>query len=216
MRFQLWDEAVTLIDCPVHQDPAGETVGQIAPDTHLVIVGGPASRSRSNGPFIWWQINNGKSALSGRWIAEDAPNKAVLVDKWDDSLFGRSVRFVLAQEGGESQHELDPGRHTKYGILQRYNPNVNVEKLTLDKAKTIYRQRYWDPILCNHLPWPLCATVFDMAVNTSVGTAIMLLQAAGHDADAFNQARRVYYQSLETFALFGEGWIKRVDAIEKL
>lgn len=202
MRFQTWDEAVTVISANVRREPNGEKIGQYPAGTRLVVTGGPVERA----DLTWWQVRNG-------WVAEDAPNKAVLLDKWDGTPFGQAMRFVLAHEGGEVNHPEDHGCYTKWGIAQKFNPQVNVATMELEQAKRIYREKYWEPAGCDALPWPLALTVFDMAVNAGTGTAIKLLGNA--DFAKYNEHRRSYYRSLATFATFGQGWLNRVDAIEK-
>lgn len=206
MRFQLWDEAVTITLANVRREPNGEKIGQYLPGTRLVVTGGPVER----GDLVWWQVRNGFTG----WVAENAPNQAVILDKWDDSPFGQAMRFVLGQEGGEVNHREDPGGYTKWGIAQAFNPQVNVATMTLDQAKRIYREKYWEVIAGDKLPWPLAVTVFDMAVNAGTGTALRLLDGVGADIAKYNEARRSYYRSLRQFETFGAGWLNRVDDIE--
>ncbi len=212
MRFQLWDEAVTIITANVRRDPNGEKIGQYPPGTRLVVTGGPVERA----DLTWWQVRNGFTG----WVAEDAPNGAVLLDKWDGSSFGRAMRFVLSVEGGylsaEEAAEIgDMGGATRWGIAQKFNPQVNVATMELDQCKRIYQEKYWQPVGGDELPWPLALTVFDMAVNAGIGTALRLLNEAGPDFAKYNEHRRAYYRSLKQFDVFGNGWLNRVDAIEK-
>lgn len=46
-------------------------------------------------------------------------------------------------EGGFVNSPSDPGGMTKYGISQKYNPDVDVKNLTVDEAVRIYFERYW-------------------------------------------------------------------------
>lgn len=211
MRFQLWDEAVTVTTANVRRDANGEKIGQYPAGARLVVTGGPVERNA----LIWWQVRNGFTG----WVAEDAPNGAILLDKWDPSNFGRAMRFVLGQEGGylsaeEAAKIGDAGGETRWGISQKFNPQVNVATMELEQAKRIYRDRYWQPINGDNLPWPLALTVFDFAVNAGVAAALELLKILS-DFNAYNEGRRAYYRSLKQFGVFGQGWLTRVDAIEK-
>lgn len=211
MRFQLWDEAVTVTTANVRRDANGEKVGVYPAGTRLIITGGPVERNH----LTWWQVRNGFTG----WAAEDAPNGSILLDKWDPSNFGRAMRFVLGQEGGylsaEEAAEIgDAGGATRWGIAQKFNPQVNVATMELDQAKRIYRDKYWQPVNGDNLPWPLALTVFDFAVNAGVATALELLKILS-DFAAYNDGRRAYYRSLKQFGVFGQGWLNRVDAIEK-
>ena len=211
MRFQLWDEAVTVTTANVRRDANGEKVGVYPAGARLVVTGGPVERN----DLTWWQVRNGFTG----WVAEDAPNGAILLDKWDPSNFGRAMRFVLGQEGGylsaeEAAKIGDAGGATRWGIAQKFNPQVNVATMELEQAKRIYRDKYWNPINGDNLPWPMALTVFDFAVNAGVGTALQLLSIL-KDFAAYNEGRRAYYRNLRQFSVFGNGWLNRVDAIEK-
>ena len=92
MRFQLWDEAVTVTTANVRRDANGEKIGVYPAGARLIITGGPVERN----DLTWWQVRNGFTG----WVAEDAPNGAILLDKWDPGDFGRAMRFVLSVEGG--------------------------------------------------------------------------------------------------------------------
>lgn len=210
MRFQTWDEAVTVTITNVRRDANGEKIGQYPAGARLVITGGPVVAN----DLTWWQVRNGFTG----WVAEDAPNGSILLDKWDPSNFGRAMRFVLSQEGGylsaEEAAEIgDAGGATRWGIAQKFNPQVNVATMELDQAKRIYRDKYWQPVNGDNLPWPLALTVFDFAVNAGVGKALELLHIL-KDFAAYNEGRRAFYRSLPQFAIFGAGWLNRVDAIE--
>lgn len=211
MRFQLWDEAVTVTTANVRRDANGEKIGVYPAGARLIITGGPVERDY----LTWWQVRNG----FGGWVAEDAPNGAILLDKWDPSNFGRAMRFVLSVEGGylsaEEAAEIgDAGGATRWGIAQKFNPQVNVATMELEQAKRIYRDKYWNPINGDNLPWPLALTVFDFAVNAGVAAALELLKILS-DFNAYNEGRRAYYRNLRQFSVFGQGWLTRVDAIEK-
>lgn len=89
--------------------------------------------------------------------------------------FASAIAVVLDQEGG---YVVDEGGATKYGISQRAYPHEDIENLTVERAKTLYRRDYWAQCRCDALPWPLALYVFDCAVNQGQGTARRLLQKA--------------------------------------
>jgi lysozyme family protein len=60
------------------------------------------------------------------------------------SEFNGAFEILIGHEGGYVDHPDDPGGETKYGISKRSYPEVNIAALTLDKAKAIYREDYWD------------------------------------------------------------------------
>ena len=102
----------------------------------------------------------------------------------------------------------------------------------------IYRARYWQPASCAALPDAVALMHFDAAVNHGVGGATRVLQAAlGAAVDGeigpetlqaaraqpartiverYAERRRARYRALPHFWRFGRGWMRRVDATEKL
>lgn len=92
--------------------------------------------------------------------------------------FDAAFEFVILAEGGDSNDPNDPGGLTRYGIAANRHPGVDVASLTLEQAKAIYRQDYWQPIHGDSLPAGLALALFDTCVNVGVGRGISLLQQA--------------------------------------
>ena len=145
--------------------------------------------------------------------------------------FDRAFQIIVGEEGGYVNDPSDPGGETKYGIAKRFHPNVDIKNLTLDQAKDIYREDYWNLIRGDLLPWPLNAYVFDGAVNESVHEAIILLQKTldvKQDAilgqhtlaaiknlttggqELYLADRALHYIVTENFDKYGRGWFKRL------
>jgi len=113
--------------------------------------------------------------------------------------------------------------------------------LSPDKVSPLYKGWFWDKVAGDELPAALALVVFDFAVNCGIENAVQTLQAiVGAPKDGrpgpstlravqayvssiglgklirrFGDARRDYYRSLPTFAVFGKGWMARVDRVEK-
>ncbi len=97
---------------------------------------------------------------------------------------------VVSHEAGFQKIFLDRGnwtggrvgsgklRGTKYGISAAAYPDLDIENLTLDDVRRIYRRDYWMPIRGDELPLPLVSQVFDMSVHSGPGAAIKTLQRA--------------------------------------
>jgi len=83
--------------------------------------------------------------------------------------FNKGFILIIGLEGKETNDPNDPGAETRYGISQRYNPDVDVKNLTLDGAKQIYLERYWIPAGCDDAPYPMDICLFDGAVNPQKG-----------------------------------------------
>lgn len=152
--------------------------------------------------------------------------------------FDQAFDALIGHEGGYVNHPSDPGGETRYGITRRvaiqegYTGDMHV--FPLDKAKAIYRARYWDAVMADRLPETVRYTVFDAAVNSGPHQAICWLQRAldvGEDGhmgpltlDAVNKAsglrlgvlfnaeRLDFMTSLPTWGAFGRGWSRRIVA----
>ena len=95
--------------------------------------------------------------------------------------------FTLKWEGGYSNHPLDPGGATNYGIIQsRYDQYRKSKGLATQSVKfiskaeyeEIYDVYYWDPVRAQYVSGPLGLALFDTAVNLGVGGCISRLQAS--------------------------------------
>lgn len=148
--------------------------------------------------------------------------------------FDQAFELLIGHEGGYVHHPKDPGGETKFGISKRAYPNENIADLTLERAKAIYRRDYWDRVEADSLPPEIRFDVFDVAVNSGVGTAVKMLQrAAFAEVDGvlgprtrlaiksmnplllfarINGARLAFMADLPTWPAFGRGWAKRIAA----
>jgi hypothetical protein len=159
--------------------------------------------------------------------------------------FGACLDVVLQQEGGFSDHPEDPGGATKFGITLRTLAEFrekpiskeDVQALTRDEAKEIYRANYWNPMRCNELPRGVDLICFDFGVNAGPRTAIKALQrAAGVTDDGsigpitlaairahqpaslvsrMADERMKHYRALATYDTFGAGWSNRNEAVKQ-
>ena len=95
--------------------------------------------------------------------------------------------FTLKWEGGYSNHPLDPGGATNFGIIQsRYNeylkskglPSKPVKQITKAEYEEIYDKYYWDPVRAQYVDGTLGLVLFDTAVNLGVGGCISRLQSS--------------------------------------
>lgn len=101
--------------------------------------------------------------------------------------FETALAKTLGFEGGTSDHALDRGGLTKWGVTQvaysgwrqRQNlPSRAVTEMTEPEMRALYREDYWLPAGCDKLPDELGEVVFDMAVNSGPKAAIRALQRA--------------------------------------
>ena len=126
----------------------------------------------------WFQKNQQLAEKSFGWksvlfpFAKKSMNwrqESVMANKpknLTDERFEHTVSFVLSHEGGYSDDPDDDGGETKFGISKRSYPHVDVDTLTVDQAKNIYKRDFWDPQLYKDIKDVNLATkVFDLAVN---------------------------------------------------
>lgn len=138
--------------------------------------------------------------------------------------FDKSIAFVLKWEGGYVNDPKDPGGETRFGISKRSYPMVDIVRLTVDKAKEIYRQDYWDAMDCDEYEWPLCLVIFDTAVNLGVGRCRRFVAALkGTDkakAEQLIKIRTEFYHriAVKKVALrrFLKGWLNRINDLKKV
>lgn len=96
-----------------------------------------------------------------------------------DEHFGQAVELTLDFEGEGGAHDPDdPGGFTRWGIAQRWHPDIDVENLTRADAVDLLWSDYWRPLFCERMPWPLSAAMFDHGVHSGPGAAAKSLQRA--------------------------------------
>lgn len=160
--------------------------------------------------------------------------------------FQRSLEFTLRWEGGVSSNPLDlaarqrlPGEiiHTNQGITQAtYNRFREIEgvnhrpvRLMTDLERdAIYKRQYWEPANCGVMPFPLCVTVFDLAVNSGVGRArecVAAMHRKGFGVKTPGAAEFVvdwrsnFFNAILKFnpsqTVFKRGWFNRLRALKE-
>lgn len=100
--------------------------------------------------------------------------------------FMRVQEVIKVAEGGFSDHPVDRGGPTNYGItigtlsdyLGRPATREEVKSLTYDKALTIFRQFYWIPIRGDELPIAFALMTYNARVNSGPKDGERFLQRA--------------------------------------
>jgi len=132
-----------------------------------------------------------------------------------------SLKFTLAEEGGYVNDPRDPGGETKWGISKKSYPLLDIKNLTPETASNIYCKDYWLASGSDSLPWPLCAVVFDTAVNCGVSRAVgWLRDSPNQSATDYIRRRKQYYLDLcqrnPSLNKFAWGWMSRLGRLQKL
>jgi lysozyme family protein len=164
----------------------------------------------------------------------------------ENEVFEVAFTHLMEMEGGYVNDPDDPGGETKYGISDRADGKIDgayngkpIKLITLDDAKKIYREKYWNAARCWAVQDPAVALhLFDCAVNMGTVAAIKLLQTAlrmqlvdgiyGPKTLAavqthqlilphqFMLERTMRYVNTANFKKYGRGWIARVINTHRL
>lgn len=114
--------------------------------------------------------------------------------------FDQAFDELINVEGGFTDDAGDSGnwtkgiigqgelKGTKYGISAAAYPHLDIKSLTLDEARAIYRQDYWDvwtQLQGLSYPFPISFLneLFDAGVNAGLGNAKRFLQRAVNVVD---------------------------------
>ncbi len=115
-------------------------------------------------------------------------NSKKLAEKRDDvarvdpGRFDRALDFYLENEGGDVDHESDPGGVTSRGISAEYNPELeDVTRLSDAEVREHYRKKYWRRVFGRLKSDDVAIKIFDISTNAGFDDASMVLQRAIND-----------------------------------
>ena len=101
--------------------------------------------------------------------------------------FEKCLKIIFQHEGTSfSNHREDRGKATKFGITQatlssyRGSPvtSEDVERLTIEEAQRIYRERYWDRLGLDQVAgFKKSLVIFDQGVNSGTMTSAKRTQS---------------------------------------
>lgn len=161
------------------------------------------------------------------------------------ATYKTAIEFVAKWEGwkhgnGYSNHPLDKGGATAYGITQntydgwrrhKNRPEQGVDKLQVEEALEIYREMYWD--VYTRLPgssinldterpeFAIC--IFDSGVNCGPSRALRWAQESLKQQDPTKHLlglrEQHYISQVEKHpnqSVFFKGWINRLNDLKKL
>lgn len=135
--------------------------------------------------------------------------------------FGFAVGFTLQHEGGFNPSDAN-GAPVNRGINAAYHPEVDIENLTEEQARDIYRRDYWQPINGDRIAAEdgpeMARAVFDTAVMSGPDTALDLYRRSGGDPQSFLRMRADYLNDLalknpEKYGKYVKAWNNRTLAL---
>ena len=137
------------------------------------------------------------------------------------SQFEKALAFVLKWEGDltDPSPGYDGDDETHHGIDESKNPDLEVETLTDEQIRQIYKERYWDKLNCDSFYTTEAMIIFDSGVNCGVERTqgwiteadqkgwreILLLRIAHYTKLANNKKYKPYFL----------GWMNRVVDLYK-
>ena len=145
-------------------------------------------------------------------------NPAVFAERRGPVSFETVIPGVLKREGGFVASDGAGGAPANFGINQAANPDVDVRKLTKEKATELYRKRYWEPINGDKLPASTAIVAFDAAVNQGVPYAQKLLKETGGDPQKMLDQRDRDYRALAKDPKHApnlSGWLNRLVEVRR-
>lgn len=99
--------------------------------------------------------------------------------------FLTALHEVISVEGGYNDIAQDRGGATNLGISLRFLQSVrpgataaDIRRLTIDDAKALYHQYFWQAYRCGDLPAPIDVAFFSIVVNLPPTAAVRVLQNA--------------------------------------
>jgi len=93
--------------------------------------------------------------------------------------FNNAFEYLLKNEGVYSFSKNDPGGETKFGISKRSYPHIDMKELTLERAKEVYYNDFWQKGRMDEFSNAMISTkLFDMSVNMGLRQATICLQRA--------------------------------------
>ena len=97
----------------------------------------------------------------------------------ENNNFEEAIDYLFANEGGFVNDPDDGGGKTKFGISKQAHPAVDIENLSEEEAKEIYKKIYWDSQRYNEITHTsIVVKLFDLVVNVGPFWGHKIIQRA--------------------------------------
>lgn len=182
--------------------------------------------------------NNMMASMPSKYIAEpvEEPKRSSL-DVFTEEVLRNEGYYSASKtvfdlgDGAGFTHKSGITEATYSHYIGRKATKSDMEAMSYDHIKAIYKEQYWDKVHGDKLPNGVNFLVGDMAINAGPVTAKKLLQRAigvkedgaigpqtmtaihnyeGDLINTYSDVRVEYYRSLKQFGKFGRGWLNRV------
>jgi len=133
------------------------------------------------------------------------------------SAFDTSVKRTFQFEGHINPRDTN-GTPSVYGINQKANPDIDVKSLTPEKARDIYKTRYWDAIGADSMDPKLAHVAFDTAVIAGPDKAKQMVAQAEGDPVKLMEIRQSFLNGLvakdpEKYGKYAKAWENRHNVL---
>lgn len=137
----------------------------------------------------------------------------------EETKFDKTINPILKLEGYKSNHPLDKGGKTKYGITEATakENGYKVEDISKEDAKKIYKEQFWPT--CKDYEYPASLTCLNSAVNSGIQVAEKFKKEIDDNqptkkiALKFLKKQNEYYKQIikndRTQIVFKRGWGNR-------
>ena len=137
------------------------------------------------------------------------------------SFFDPAYAIVCGIEGAFSDDPDDPGnwtggrqgagelKGTMGGISAAAYPDEDIENLTPERRKFLFKRDYWDKSNLDAIPWERALVEFDAAVNQGEGFEHTL----HGDVLEILTERAMRYAASQNLKLYGHSWFHRLFTI---
>lgn len=118
------------------------------------------------------------------WRGKPRPEEGTMTD-----AFTRAIAFTHPAEGGYVDHPSDRGGPTKWGFSLKFLRRIgfdadgdgdtdrdDVRLMKPNQARLLFKIYFWNPVMADRLPWPICLLVFDAAVHHGPSRSARMLQ----------------------------------------
>ena len=178
--------------------------------TGFVNLNSPTPEATFRAGSVSPDLDTAKARFEGYLPATSPANNA-------PANFSSSVNKVLSFEGGYVAKDGKSGAPANFGINQKFNPDIDVSKLTKEQAVSLYKTRYWDAIGADNLPAKTAEIAFDAAVNQGPAYAKQLLAQTNGDPARMLQQRAIDYtkivQNDPSQAQYLSSWMNRLQVL---
>lgn len=141
--------------------------------------------------------------------------------------FEKAYKKLVQFEGGYVNDPDDKGGETYKGIARNFNPNLEVwdiidyerpninfpecleeDQHLQNRVKQFYKENYWDVFKADNLPYNIAEELFEIAVNTGVMRATLILQET---INLLNRNQKLY-SNIKVDGKFGQYTLSALKA----